>query len=76
MKKNKIFIALFATILCITFLMPSTWAGKKQRYRWKVVAICLGVVILGNAIFNNRDFGPSPSTQYYSPPPPRLHGQE
>ena len=74
MKKNKFFIALFATILCITFLAPSAWAGKKQRYRWEGAAIALGAAILGNAIYNNRDFGPSPSTHNYSPPPPRRHG--
>ena len=74
MKKNKFFIALFATILCITFLAPSAWAGKKQRYRWQGAAIALGAAILGNAIYNNRDFGPSPSTHNYSPPPPRRHG--
>ena len=74
MKKNKFFIALFATILCITFLAPSAWAGKKQRYRWEGAAIALGAAILGNAIYNNRDFGPSPSTHNYSPPPPRRNG--
>ena len=74
MKKNKFFIALFATILCITFLAPSAWAGKKQRYRWQGAAIALGAAILGNAIYNNRDFGPSPSTHNYSPPPPRRNG--
>lgn len=73
MKKNKFFIALFATILCITFLTPSAWAGQKQRYRWEGVAIGLGAVILGNAIFNNRNYESSLSTHYYSPPPPRQH---
>jgi hypothetical protein len=74
MNKNKFFIALFATILCVTFVTPSAWAGKKQRYRWEGVAMGLGAAILGNAIYNNQDFGPSPSHAYCSPPPARRDG--
>jgi len=60
MKKKNLFALLLTTILCISFLIPSVWAGSKQRHRWQGVAIGLGTAILGNAIFKHYH------NEYYS----------
>jgi len=52
MKKKNLFILLITTILCVSFLTSSAWAGSRQRYRWEGVAIGIGAAILGNAIFS------------------------
>jgi len=53
MKKKNLFALLLTAILCVSFLIPSVWAGSKQRHRWQGVAIGLGTAILGNAIFKH-----------------------
>ena len=70
MKKKNLFIVVFITILCVTFLTSSAWAGKKHRYRWEGIAIGVGAVMLGHALFkhhHHRHFHPAP-------PPPRFRG--
>jgi len=60
MKKKNLFALLLTAILCVSFLIPSVWAGSKQRHRWQGVAIGLGTAILGNAIFKHYH------NEYYS----------
>ncbi len=77
MKKKNLFIVVFITILCVTFLTSSAWAGEKHRYRWEGIAIGVGAVMLGHALFNQyhpRDLHPAPVHIHPPPPPPRFHG--
>ena len=70
MKKKNLFVVVFITILCVTFLTSSAWAGKKHRHRWEGIAIGVGAVMLGHALFKHhphRHFHPAP-------PPPRFRG--
>jgi len=60
MKKKNLFALLLTAILCVSLLIPSVWAGSKQRHRWQGVAIGLGAAILGNALFNHNH------NEYYS----------
>ena len=73
MKKKNLFILLITTILCVSFLAPSAWAGSKQRHRWEGVAIGIGAAILGNALFS-RPHHPRPYVRpvFYCPPPRRV----
>lgn len=70
MKNKKLSIVMFTTILCLSFMVTSAWAGPKQRYRWEGVAIGMGAAILGNALFNACYYPqPGPAPVYYSAPP-------
>lgn len=73
MKKKNIFILLITTILCISFLVPSAWAGSKQRHRWEGVAIGIGAAILGSALFC-RPHHPRPCVRpvFHCPPTRRV----
>lgn len=79
MKKKKIFIIIFTTILGLSFVVTSAWAGSKQRHRWEGVAIGIGAAVVGSALINQyRCYsycGPPPVYYYVynRPPPPRRH---
>lgn len=47
-------------IFLVSMVVPSAYAGSKQRHRWQGVAIGLGAAILGHSIIN--------SSRYDSPP--------
>lgn len=51
MKKRDLSILLITALLCVSFLIPSAWAGSKQKHRWEGVAIGIGATILGCALF-------------------------
>ena len=77
MKKKNLFIVVFITILCVTFLTSSAWAGEKHRYRWEGIAIGVGAVMLGHALFNqhrSRDLYPAPGHIHRPPPHSRFYG--
>ncbi len=59
MKKKNLFILLITIMLCVSFLVPSAWAGSKQRYRWEGVAIGIGAAILGSALLSNLHHPPA-----------------
>lgn len=80
MKKQNLLTLLITVILFISFLIPSVWAGSKQSHRWEGVAIGVGTVILGSALFKNyhhksyshRHHKPSPVLEPgYGYPPPK-----
>lgn len=81
MKKKKIFIIIFTTILGLSFVVTSAWAGSKQRYRWEGVAIGIGTAIVGSALINQyRCYSYCGPPLYYSfyysyhgPPPPHCY---
>ncbi len=54
MKKKSLFSLLF--VLTFTFVMvtPSAHAENVQRRRWEGIAIGLGTVILGSALFKSQ----------------------
>ena len=60
MKKKTLFILLLTVMLCISFLIPSAWAGSKQRHRWEGAGIGIGAAILGSVLLKHYH-------KYYSP---------
>ena len=78
MKKKNQFIVVFIAILCVTFWTSSAWAGENHRYRWEGIAIGVGAVMLGHALFNQnhpRDLRPAPRNIHRQPPPTRFRGR-
>jgi hypothetical protein len=70
MKNKKLSMVMFTTVLCLSLMATSAWAGPKQRYRWEGVAIGVGAAILGNALFNAPYCAqPGPAPVYHSAPP-------
>ncbi len=51
MKKRDLSILLITALLCVSLLIPSAWAGSKQKHRWEGVAIGIGATLLGCALF-------------------------
>jgi len=63
-------MVMVTTVLCLSLMVTSAWAGPKQRYRWEGVAIGVGAAILGSALFNAPYCAqPGPAPVYYSAPP-------
>ena len=63
-------MVMLTTVLCLSLMVTSAWAGPKQRYRWEGVAIGLGAAILGNALISAPYYAqPAPAPVYYSAPP-------
>ena len=81
MKKKKVFIIILTTILGLSFVVSSAWAGSKQRHIWEGVAIGIGAAIVGSALINHNryysHYGPPPvysfNYSYHSPPPPHRY---
>ncbi len=70
MKNKKLSMVMLTTVLCLSLMVTSAWAGSKQHYRWEGVAIGVGAAILGNALFNTCYHAqPGPAPVYYSAPP-------
>lgn len=67
MKKRDLSILLITVILCVSFLIPSAWAGSKQKYRWEGVAIGIGATLLGCALFKQHQ-----DNKYYSHQKPAM----
>ncbi len=73
MKNKTLFSILFVSILSLFLLIPSSWAGSKQRHRWEGVAIGVGAAILGNAILSHHYYSPPRHARVYHFPPHRRH---
>lgn len=74
MKKKNPIIVVFITVLCVTFLTASAWAGKKDRYRWEGIAIGVGAVMLGHALLNQHHHFHQAPGPIHHPPVPRFRG--
>ena len=74
---KNLLIVVIITILCVTLLTSSAWAGEKHRYRCEGIAIGVGAVILAHTLFNQhhpRYLHPAPVHIHPPPPPPRFYG--
>ena len=72
--KNKTITIIFLTILlCFFLVIPSSWAGSKERHRWEGVAIGLGAAVVGSVLLNNYSSPPKRHVHIYHYSPPHRH---
>ena len=71
---KKITVMLIVTAFGLSLAAQPALAGSKQRHRWQGVAIGLGAAILGHAIYNSGNEGPScKKVMVYNHPCPSPH---
>ncbi len=67
MKKKSLFSLLFVLAFTSMIMIPSAHAGNVQRNRWEGVAIGLGAVILGSALFKSQQLSNEQSFYRHMP---------
>lgn len=75
MKKRSLIPIVIVTAITMLITANSAFAGSKHHERWKGIAIGVGVAILGNAIFNqkNNHHIREPERCYVTVPAPPMH---
>jgi len=68
MKQKSLIIILITIVLSLSLIVPSAWAGSKQRHRWQGVAIGIGAAVLGSALLHNYSDPPPKVVYRYAPP--------
>jgi hypothetical protein len=74
MNKKKILIMLTVSLVCFFLIIPSSWAGAKQRHRWEGAAMGIGAAFLGHALYNQYYSQYTPAPVYHKPPKRRPRG--
>ena len=74
MKSKKLMIILTVSLVCFFLIIPSSWAGAKQRHRWEGVAMGIGAAVLGHALYNHYHMYHAPAPVYHKPNPRRPRG--
>lgn len=74
MNKKNLWIILTVSLVSFFIIIPSSWAGAKQRNRWEGVAMGIGAAVLGHALFSNYYAHHVPAPVYHKSQPRRSRG--
>lgn len=68
MNKRSLSLVIIVSVLSLSLTASTAFAGKAQHDRWKGVAIGVGAVILGSAIWDHHRHYPPRAPEYYKAP--------